>query len=129
MIQFSERKKETVITTDTYGAVTKSSVVFDITHDKRRTIEQYTLIKVCEFNFATKKIVIDCIKGTEQYKAEVSVDFLIKHCALEIPNQNQPVNAIMVQHVTHNLLDEQTAIFIGIMVLTYLCGIIIGKVL
>lgn len=127
MIHFNEYRKEAVLTTQSFGAVTKKGIGFDLTHDKRREIEEYTIIRVQKFNFLTKKVVINCLKGLEQYEAEVNLDFLFTHCALETPDPNQEVNAILVQHVAHNLLAKDTAIFIVVMLLTYLCGLILGR--
>lgn len=129
LIQFNEIKKEAVITTNSCGAVTKKGVGFDLTHNKKRTIDEYTLIKVNSFNFFTKKVIITCVKGTEQYQAEVDIDFLVSHCALETPDQNRDVQAVLIQHIAHNLLDRETAIFIIVMVLTYLCGLLLGKII
>lgn len=128
LIQFNECKKEEVITTNTTGAITKAGIVFDLTHKKKRKVEAYTLIKVMNFNFSTKKVVIECMNGLEVYLAEVNIDFLLAHCVLNTPDKHQEVNAVIVQHVVHNLLDKDTAIFIIVMLLTYLCGLILGKV-
>lgn len=128
LIQFNECKKEEVITTNTTGAVTKEGIAFDLTHKRKRKVEAYTLIKVMSFNFATKKVVIECMKGLEMYMAEVNLNFLLTHCAISTPDKNQEVKAVLIQHVAHNLLDKDTAIFIMVMLLTYLCGLILGKV-
>jgi hypothetical protein len=125
--QLSQISKESIITTDSYGAVVKKGIVYDITHNQKRDMEVYTLIKVIDFNFLTKKVVINCVKGVTSYNAEVSVDFLMTHCEIETPNPNQKIYAIMIQHVSHNLLDKDTAIFIIIMTLTYLVGMVLGR--
>lgn len=129
MIRFGEFRKEAVITTQSVGAVTKKGFVYDLTNNKKRIIEECTLLHVQGFNFLTKKVILNCIKGLEQYKAEVDINFLFTHCAIETPDQNQEVNAVLVQHVIHNLLDKDTTIFIIVMTLTYICGLILGKVL
>ena len=106
----------------------KKGLVYDCTYKKTREIEPYTLIKVLSFNFLTKKVRINCIKGLTNYDAEVSVDFIINHCELETPpDANREIGAILIQHVAHNLLDRDTAIFILVMPLTYLVGIVLGK--
>lgn len=128
LIQFNECRKEEIISTSTTGAVTKAGIVFDLTHKKKRKVEAYTLIKVISLNFSTKKVVIECMNGLEVFMAEVNIDFLLTHCALHTPDKNQEVNAVLIQHVAHNLLDKDTAIFIIVMILTYLCGLILGKV-
>lgn len=128
MIYISKYKEEAVLTTQSFGAVVKKGIGFDLTQDKRREISVYTLIRVLRFNFFTKKVVINCLNGVEQYEAEVSLDFLFNNCTLETPNPNQEVQAVLVQHVIHNLLAKDTAIFIMVMLLTYLCGLILGKV-
>lgn len=125
--QFNLINKEHVITTRSYGAVIKPGVVREHTTGKRRKVELYTLVKVVEFDFALKKVVVDCTKGLEAFRADVDVDFLMQHCQIETPDPNQEVNAIMVQHVAHNLLDKDTAIFILVMILTYLVGMVLGK--
>jgi hypothetical protein len=128
LTQFNQFRKEEVITTNTTGAVTKAGIVFDLTHNKKRKVEAYTLIKVVSFNFSTKKVVIDCMNGLEMFTAEVNIDFLLTHCAIHTPDKNREINAVLIQHVAHNLLDKDTAIFIVVMILTYLCGLILGKV-
>lgn len=125
--QFNQVNREMVITTNTFGAVTSKGIVYDLTNKKKREIEPYTLIRVIDFNFMTKKVVINCIKGVSNYNAEVTVDFLFRHCNIDTPDANQKVEAIMIQHVSHNLLDKDTAIFILVMTLTYLVGMILGK--
>ena len=47
---------------------------------------------------------------------------------METPKDaNKKVEAMMVQHTSHNLLDKDTAIFILVMTLTYLVGLVLGK--
>ena len=127
MIQFNKIKKEVVLTTQSFGTVIRKGIVFDTTNHCKREVDMYTLIKVTGFNFFTKKINVVCVKGMETYQAEVTVDFLMSHCQIETPEKNKEVGAIYVQHVVHNLLDKDTAIFIIVMTLTYLVGLALGK--
>ena len=126
-MQISQMIKELVLTTHTYGAVTKKGYAFDVTNQKKREIDVYTVVKVQGFNFLTKKIQIECVKGMEVYQAEVDIHFLVTHCQLTTPDPNQEVGAVMIQHITHNLLDKDTALFIVILTLTYLVGMVLGK--
>ena len=128
-VKLNELKKEAIITTNTYGAVTKKGIGIDTNTNQKRAIELYTIVRVTGFNFLTRKITILCEKGIERFTAEVDLDFLFTHCSLETPDVNQEVSAIYTQHVTHNLLDKDTAIFIVVMLLTYMCGLILGKVI
>lgn len=125
--KFNQINKETVITTNSYGAVIKAGVVRLHDSKERRKIETYTMIKVVGFDFGIRRVIIDCIKGVETFRADVDLDFLMTHCQMETPDMNQEVNAIMVQHVTHNVLDKDTVIFILIMSLTYIVGLVLGK--
>lgn len=127
MIQFNKIKKEVVLTTQSFGTVIRKGIVFDVTNHCKREVDMYTLIKVIGFNFFTRKINVACVKGMETYQAEVTVDFLMSHCQIETPEKNKEVEAIYVQHVVHNLLDKDTAIFIVVMTLTYLVGLVLGK--
>jgi len=125
--QFNQIQKETVITDKSYGAVIKAGLVYEHNSNKRRKVEPYTIIKVVGFDFGIKRVIIDCIKGVTNFRADVDLDFLTTHCRLETPDHNQEVKAVMIQHVAHNMLDKDTVIFILIMTLTYLVGLVLGK--
>ena len=129
MLELNKIRKEEVVTVNSYGAVIKKGIGIDTAVNKRRVIEAYTVIRVVKFNFLTKKVVVLCEKGIDRFTAEVDLDFLFTHCSLETPDLNQEVSAIYAQHVAHNLLDKDTAIFIIIMLLTYLCGLLLGKII
>lgn len=119
--------EELILTTETYGSVLKKGIGYDRTHKCKREIDVYTVIKVKGFNFATHKIVISCIKGIDIYDAEVTLGFLLKHCSVTTPDPNQEIKAIMVKHTKHNYLDKETAMFLLIMLLTYIVGHVIGR--
>ena len=125
--QFNQFKKEYVISKSTYGAVVRAGIVYDHNTNKRRKVEQYTLVKVVDFDISLKKIIVDFIKGAETFRADVDLDFLMSHCDITTPDANQVIQAAYVQHVAHNVLDKDTAIFIIVMTLTYLVGLIFGK--
>ena len=125
--QLNQIEKECVITKKSYGAVIKAGMVYEHNTNKRRKLEPYTIIKVLEFDFNIKRVVIECTKGVTNFKADVDVNFLMKHCALETQDANREVDAVMIQHVSHNLLDKDTIIFIFVMILTYLVGLVLGK--
>lgn len=129
MLELNKIRKEKVVTVNSYGAVIKKGIGIDTAVNKRRVIEAYTVIRVVKFNFLTKKVVVLCEKGIDRFTAEVDLDFLFTHCSLETPDLNQEVSAIYAQHVAHNLLDKDTAIFIIVMLLTYLCGLLLGKII
>lgn len=129
MLELNKIRKEKVVTVNSYGAVIKKGIGIDTAVNKRRVIEVYTVIRVVKFNFLTKKVVVLCEKGIDRFTAEVDLDFLFTHCSLETPDLNQEVSAIYAQHVAHNLLDKDTAIFIIVMLLTYLCGLLLGKII
>jgi hypothetical protein len=125
--QFNQVHKENVITNKSYGAVIKESLVCEHGTNKKRRAELYSIVNVIGFDFPTKKIVVNITKGVSSYTADVDVDFLLTCCQIETPDANQEVKAIYVQHVAHNLLDKDTAIFIIVMTLTYLVGMVLGK--
>ena len=125
--QLNQIEKECVITKKSYVAVIKAGMVYEHNTNKRRKLEPYTIIKVLEFDFNIKRVVIECTKGVTNFKADVDVNFLMKHCALETQDANREVDAVMIQHVSHNLLDKDTIIFIFVMILTYLVGLVLGK--
>lgn len=129
LLELNKIRKEKVVTVNSYGAVIKKGIGIDTAVNKRRVIEAYTVIRVVKFNFLTKKVVVLCEKGIDRFTAEVDLDFLFTHCSLETPDLNQEVSAIYAQHVAHNLLDKDTAIFIIVMLLTYLCGLLLGKII
>lgn len=129
MLELNKIRKEKVVTVNSYGAVIKKGIGIDTAVNKRRVIEAYTVIRVVKFNFLTKKVVVLCEKGIDRFTAEVDLDFLFIHCSLETPDLNQEISAIYAQHVAHNLLDKDTAIFIIVMLLTYLCGLLLGKII
>ena len=129
MLELNKIRKEKVVTVNSYGAVIKKGIGIDTAVNKRRVIEAYTVIRVVKFNFLTKKVAVLCEKGIDRFTAEVDLDFLFTHCSLETPDLNQEVSAIYAQHVAHNLLDKDTAIFIIVMLLTYLCGLLLGKII
>lgn len=126
-MQLNQMTKELVLTTHSYGAVTRKGYVFDTTNQKKREIEIYTVIKLIGFNFLTRKIKIECTKGMEVYHAEADIHFLLTHCEITTPDAHQEVGAVMIQHVVHNILDKEVAMFIIVMVLTYLVGMVLGK--
>ena len=129
MLKLNQIRKEKIITVNSYGAVLKKGIGVDTTVNEKRVIEAYTVIRVVKFNFLTKKVVVLCEKGVDRFTAEVDLDFLFTHCSIETPDLNQDVSAIFAQHVAHNLLDKDTAIFIVVMLLTYMCGLILGKII
>ena len=108
---------------------TTSLFVIKTAVNEKRVIEAYTVIRVVKFNFLTKKVVVLCEKEVDRFTAEVDLDFLFTHCSIETPDLNQDISAIFAQHVAHNLLDKDTAIFIVVMLLTYMCGLILGKII
>lgn len=125
--QFNQVNKENVITTKSYGAIIKEGIVREYNTAKKKKAEMYSMVNVLGFDFPTKKIIIEISKGISSFRASVDVDFLMTHCQMETPDANQEVKAIYVQHVAHNLLDKDTAIFIIVMTLTYLVGMVLGK--
>ena len=127
LLKLNQIRKEKIITVNSYGAVLKKGIGVDTTVNEKRVIEAYTVIRVVKFNFLTKKVVVLCEKGVDRFTAEVDLDFLFTHCSIETPDLNQEVSAIFTQHVAHNLLDKDTAIFIIVMLLTYMSGLILGK--
>ena len=127
LLKLNQIRKEKIITVNSYGAVLKKGIGIDTTVNEKRVIEAYTVIRVVKFNFLTKKVVVLCEKGVDRFTAEVDLDFLFTHCSIETPDLNQEVSAIFTQHVAHNLLDKDTAIFIIVMLLTYMSGLILGK--
>ena len=129
MLKLNQIRKEKIITVNSYGAVLKKGIGVDTAVNEKRVIEGYTVIRVVKFNFLTKKVVVLCEKGVDRFTAEVDLDFLFTHCSIETPDLNQDVSAIFAQHVAHNLLDKDTAIFIVVMLLTYMCGLILGKII
>ena len=129
LLKLNQIRKEKIITVNSYGAVLKKGVGIDTSVNEKRVIEAYTVIRVVKFNFLTKKVVLLCEKGVDRFTAEVDLDFLFTHCSIETPDLNQDVSAIFAQHVAHNLLDKDTAIFIVVMLLTYMCGLILGKII
>ena len=129
LLKLNQIRKEKIITVNSYGAVLKKGIGIDTTVNEKRVIEAYTVIRVVKFNFLTKKVVVLCEKGVDRFTAEVDLDFLFTHCSIETPDLNQDVSAIFAQHVAHNLLDKDTAIFIVVMLLTYMCGLILGKII
>ena len=129
MLKLNQIRKEKIITVNSYGAVLKKGIGIDTSVNEKRVIEAYTVIRVVKFNFLTKKVVVLCEKGVDRFTAEVDLDFLFTHCSIETPNLNQEISAIFTQHVSHNLLDKDTAIFIITMLLTYMCGLILGKII
>ena len=129
LLKLNQIRKEKIITVNSYGAVLKKGIGIDTTVNEKRVIEAYTVIRVVKFNFLTKKVVLLCEKGVDRFTAEVDLDFLFTHCSIETPDLNQDVSAIFAQHVAHNLLDKDTAIFIVVMLLTYMCGLILGKII
>ena len=129
MLKLNQIRKEKIITVNSYGAVLKKGIGVDTAVTEKRVIEAYTVIRVVKFNFLTKKVVVLCEKGVDRFTAEVDLDFLFTHCSIETPDLNQDVSAIFAQHVAHNLLDKDTAIFIVVMLLTYMCGLILGKII
>ena len=129
LLKLNQIRKEKIITVNSYGAVLKKGIGIDTTVNEKRVIEAYTVIRVVKFNFLTKKVVVLCETGVDRFTAEVDLDFLFTHCSIETPDLNQDVSAIFAQHVAHNLLDKDTAIFIVVMLLTYMCGLILGKII
>ena len=129
LLKLNQIRKEKIITVNSYGAVLKKGIGIDTAVNEKRVIETYTVIRVVKFNFLTKKVVVLCEKGVDRFTAEVDLDFLFTHCSIETPDLNQDVSAIFAQHVAHNLLDKDTAIFIVVMLLTYMCGLILGKII
>ena len=129
LLKLNQIRKEKIITVNSYGAVLKKGIGIDTAVNEKRVIEAYTVIRVVKFNFLTKKVVVFCEKGVDRFTAEVDLDFLFTHCSIETPDLNQDVSAIFAQHVAHNLLDKDTAIFIVVMLLTYMCGLILGKII
>ena len=129
MLKLNQIRKEKIITVNSYGAVLKKGIGVDTAVNEKRVIEAYIVIRVVKFNFLTKKVVVLCEKGVDRFTAEVDLDFLFTHCSIETPDLNQDVSAIFTQHVAHNLLDKDTAIFIVVMLLTYMCGLILGKII
>lgn len=129
LLKLNQIRKEKIITVNSYGAVRKKGIGVDTAVNEKRVIEAYTVIRVVKFNFLTKKVVVLCEKGVDRFTAEVDLDFLFTHCSIETPDLNQDVSAIFAQHVAHNLLDKDTAIFIVVMLLTYMCGLILGKII
>lgn len=127
LLKLNQIRKEKIITVNSYGAVLKKGIGVDTAVNEKRVIEAYTVIRVVKFNFLTKKVVVLCEKGVDRFTAEVDLDFLFTHCSIETPDLNQEVSAIFTQHVAHNLLDKDTAIFIIVMLLTYMSGLILGK--
>ena len=129
LLKLNQIRKEKIITVNSYGAVLKKGIGIDTAVNEKRVIEVYTVVRVVKFNFLTKKVVVLCEKGVDRFTAEVDLDFLFTHCSMETPDLNQDVSAIFAQHVAHNLLDNDTAIFIVVMLLTYMCGLILGKII
>lgn len=129
MLELNKIRKEKIITVNSYGAVLKKGIGIDTAVNEKRVIEVYTVIRVVKFNFLTKKVVVLCEKGVDRFTVEVDLDFLFTHCSIETPDLNQDVSAIFAQHIAHNLLDKDTAIFIVVMLLTYMCGLILGKII
>ena len=106
------------------GNIVKNNVV----SNEKREIDRNTLIKIIAFNFQTNKVRIECTKDLNNYQVEVGFKYILDKCVLEQVEALKPVDAVFVKYYIQNVLDKETALFILVMILTYICGLFIGKV-
>lgn len=104
-------------------------VVNDVVTDEKKEVDVNTLVEITKFNFNTNKVRIKCIKDLHSYVVEVGFKFLLDHCTFEDKLLTEPINAVFAKYYIQNVLDKETAIFVIVMVMTYICGMFIGKVL
>lgn len=107
------------------GYIVKNNIV---TTDKIE-LDPETLIEITYFNFSTNKIRLKCIKGVRTYVAEVDYSFIGESCNFEHKDVTNPVECIISNHHIHNIINKDTAIFIILFILTFICGLVLGKVL
>lgn len=100
----------------------------DIVTNEKKEIDINTLVEVVKFNFLTQKVRIKCIKDIHLYYVEVNFKYLLDKCVFEEKQLQKPIEAIYAKYYIQNVLDKDTAMFILVMVLTYVCGMFIGKI-
>lgn len=100
----------------------------NITTNTKKEIDKNTVIKVIAFNFQTNKVRLECVKNLDHYQIEVGYKFILDNCIFDQKEILKPVDTLFIKYYIQNVLDKETALFVLVMTLTYICGLFIGKV-
>lgn len=100
-----------------------------ITCNETKEIDRNTLIEIIAFNFNTNKVRLKCIKNLNSYEVEVGYKYLLDDCVLDNKDFVKPIDVVLAKYYIQNVVDKETAIFILVMVMTYIFGMLIGKII
>ena len=124
--------KHATLTVGSHGIALKKGLGYlvenNITTDTRKEIDRNTVLKIVAFNFQTNKVRLECVKNLTHYQIEIGYKYILDNCVFDQKEMLKPVDTVYVKYFIQNVMDKETALFILVMAMTYICGMFIGKV-
>jgi hypothetical protein len=90
-------------------------------------IEKNTNITIDSFDLYTDKVILTCTKNKKQYSVSVSYEFILNNCKIENRDKNKIIEATYVVSSIKNVIDLNTVIYTMIYVITFICGLLLGR--